>query len=50
MRRAFARRTRYMPFEKRTQQLEGCGQTLLEPGEAVIVETPTGGGFGKIAR
>jgi 5-oxoprolinase (ATP-hydrolysing) len=26
--------------------LEGCDQTVLKPGEAVIVTTPTGGGFG----
>ena len=29
------------------EQLEGCAQTVLEPGEAVIVITPTGGGYGK---
>ena len=28
------------------ERLEGCDQTVLEPGEAVIVKTPTGGGFG----
>ncbi|MEP9376963.1 hydantoinase B/oxoprolinase family protein [Aquabacter sp. CN5-332] len=28
------------------EQLEGCAQTVLEPGEAVIVITPTGGGYG----
>jgi 5-oxoprolinase (ATP-hydrolysing) len=28
------------------EQLEGCDQTVLEAGEAVIVKTPTGGGFG----
>lgn len=26
--------------------LRGCDQTVLEPGEAVIVTTPTGGGYG----
>jgi 5-oxoprolinase (ATP-hydrolysing) len=31
----------------RMQRLEGCDQTVLEPGEAVIIMTPTGGGFGK---
>ncbi len=30
----------------RMERLEGCDQTVLEPGEAVIVKTPTGGGFG----
>jgi 5-oxoprolinase (ATP-hydrolysing) len=29
------------------ETLEGCDQTVLKPGEAVIVTTPTGGGFGK---
>ena len=28
------------------EQLEGCDQTVLEAGEAVIVMTPTGGGYG----
>jgi 5-oxoprolinase (ATP-hydrolysing) len=31
----------------RMQRLEGCDQTVLEPGEAIIIKTPTGGGFGK---
>ena len=30
----------------RLEELAGCDQTVLEPGEAVIVRTPTGGGFG----
>jgi 5-oxoprolinase (ATP-hydrolysing) len=30
------------------QRLRGCDQTVLEPGEAVIIKTPTGGGFGQI--
>jgi 5-oxoprolinase (ATP-hydrolysing) len=29
------------------EQLAGCDQTVLRAGEAVIVTTPTGGGFGK---
>jgi 5-oxoprolinase (ATP-hydrolysing) len=29
------------------ERLDGCDQTVLEPGEAVIVKTPTGGGFGR---
>jgi 5-oxoprolinase (ATP-hydrolysing) len=29
------------------ETLEGCDQTVLRPGEAVIVTTPTGGGFGR---
>jgi 5-oxoprolinase (ATP-hydrolysing) len=29
------------------ERLKGCDQTVLEAGEAVIVKTPTGGGFGQ---
>jgi 5-oxoprolinase (ATP-hydrolysing) len=29
------------------EKLEGCDQTVLEAGEAVIIETPTAGGYGK---
>lgn len=28
------------------QHLEGCDQTVLAAGEAIIIKTPTGGGFG----
>jgi 5-oxoprolinase (ATP-hydrolysing) len=28
------------------ERLEGCDQTVLDPGEAIIVKTPTGGGYG----
>jgi 5-oxoprolinase (ATP-hydrolysing) len=28
------------------ERLDGCDQTVLDPGEAVIIKTPTGGGFG----
>ncbi|HEX5934344.1 MAG TPA: hydantoinase B/oxoprolinase family protein [Pseudorhizobium sp.] len=31
----------------RLEDLGGCGQTVLEAGEAVTVVTPTGGGFGE---
>ena len=31
----------------RVEQLQGCDQTVLEAGEAIIIVTPTGGGFGK---
>jgi 5-oxoprolinase (ATP-hydrolysing) len=31
----------------RMERLEGCDQTVIDPGEAIIVKTPTGGGFGK---
>ena len=30
----------------RMESLEGCAQVTLEPGEAIIIQTPTGGGFG----
>jgi len=29
------------------ERLQGCDQTVLEAGEAVIIKTPTGGGFGQ---
>jgi 5-oxoprolinase (ATP-hydrolysing) len=28
------------------ESLEGCDQTVMKPGDAVIVTTPTGGGYG----
>jgi 5-oxoprolinase (ATP-hydrolysing) len=28
------------------ERLGGCDQTVLDPGDAVIVRTPTGGGYG----
>ena len=31
----------------RLEELQGADQTVLEAGEAVIVKTPTGGGFGE---
>jgi 5-oxoprolinase (ATP-hydrolysing) len=31
----------------RLERLEGCDQIVLEPGEAIIVQPPTGGGFGQ---
>jgi 5-oxoprolinase (ATP-hydrolysing) len=31
----------------RIEPLEGCDDTTLAPGEAIIIVTPTGGGFGK---
>jgi 5-oxoprolinase (ATP-hydrolysing) len=30
----------------RMERLEGCDQTVLAAGEAIIIKTPTGGGFG----
>ncbi|MCJ7527167.1 MAG: hydantoinase B/oxoprolinase family protein [Methyloceanibacter sp.] len=31
----------------RLERLKGSDQTVLEPGEAIIIKTPTGGGYGK---
>ena len=31
----------------RIEKLKGCDHTILEPGEAITIVTPTGGGFGK---
>jgi 5-oxoprolinase (ATP-hydrolysing) len=31
----------------RVEELKGADQTVLEAGEAVIVRTPTGGGYGE---
>ena len=31
----------------RIERLKGSDQTVLEPGEAIMIRTPTGGGFGK---
>ncbi len=28
------------------ERLQGCDQTVLAPGEAIVIRTPTGGGFG----
>ena len=30
----------------RVEPLSGCDQTVLEPGDAITIVTPTGGGFG----
>jgi 5-oxoprolinase (ATP-hydrolysing) len=29
------------------ERLGACAQTTLEPGDAIIIATPTGGGYGK---
>ena len=34
-------------LDGKMEKLEGCDQTVLEVGEAVIIETPTAGGYGK---
>ncbi len=38
--------TRVRRADGAIETLSGCDQTRLKPGEAVIVTTPTGGGFG----
>ena len=40
-------RTEVRRNDGRIEELDGCDQTVLAPGEAVIVTTPTGGGFGR---
>ncbi|MDH6232459.1 5-oxoprolinase (ATP-hydrolyzing) [Mesorhizobium soli] len=39
--------TKVRRSDGRVEMLKACDQTVLEPGEAVIVTTPTPGGFGK---
>jgi 5-oxoprolinase (ATP-hydrolysing) len=34
-------------LDGRVEELPGCAQTVLEPGEAIEIVTPTGGGWGK---
>jgi 5-oxoprolinase (ATP-hydrolysing) len=34
----------------RIEPLAGCDETRLEPGDAIIISTPTGGGFGPPSR
>jgi 5-oxoprolinase (ATP-hydrolysing) len=29
------------------ERLEGCDATVIDAGEAVIIQTPTAGGYGK---
>ncbi|MCX8998155.1 hydantoinase B/oxoprolinase family protein [Rhizobiaceae bacterium BDR2-2] len=40
-------RTEVRRLDGSVEVLAGCAQTVLQPGEAVTVVTPTGGGFGK---
>jgi 5-oxoprolinase (ATP-hydrolysing) len=30
----------------RMELLEGCDQTVVEPGDAIVIKTPSGGGYG----
>jgi 5-oxoprolinase (ATP-hydrolysing) len=39
-------RTEVRRRDGRTEVLRACDQTVLEPGEAVTVITPTAGGYG----
>ncbi|WP_152047451.1 hydantoinase B/oxoprolinase family protein [Aureimonas psammosilenae] len=39
-------RTSIRRADGQMEELKGCDQTVLDPGEAVIVETPTAGGYG----
>ncbi len=34
-------------IDGRLEPLDACAQTVLAPGEAIIIKTPTGGGYGK---
>ena len=29
------------------EQMKACDQTVVQPGDAIIIQTPTGGGYGK---
>ncbi|MFO1174154.1 MAG: hydantoinase B/oxoprolinase family protein [Paracoccaceae bacterium] len=40
-------RTEIRRHDGRIERLKACDQTVLEPGEAVIVTTPTPGGYGR---
>ena len=35
------------PVNETVETLRGCDQTVLKAGEAVIVQTPTAGGYGQ---
>ncbi len=41
-------KTRVRRTDGTVETLSGCDQTRLAPGEAVIVTTPTGGGYGRL--
>ncbi len=42
-------RTEVRRADGKVETLAGCDQTAMKPGDAVIVTTPTGGGYGKTA-
>ena len=33
----------------RMEKLQGCDTTIIDAGEAIIIQTPTAGGYGKPA-
>ena len=35
-------------LDGRMEKLEGCDQTVIDAGEAIIIKTPSGGGYGRI--
>jgi 5-oxoprolinase (ATP-hydrolysing) len=37
-------------LDGRKEKLEGCDATVIDAGEAVIIQTPTAGGYGKSRR
>jgi 5-oxoprolinase (ATP-hydrolysing) len=41
-------KTEVRRLDGQVEELKGCDQTVLKPGEAVIVTTPTGGGYGSL--
>ena len=45
--RANAARTRCRRLNGEIEKLEGCDQTVIDAGEAIIIKTPSGGGYGK---
>ena len=32
----------------RTEALQGADQAVMQPGDAIVIETPGGGGFGAV--
>jgi 5-oxoprolinase (ATP-hydrolysing) len=40
-------KTQVRRADGRVETLAGCDQTTMKPGDAVIVTTPTGGGYGR---
>ena len=36
-------------IDGRIERLEGCDETVIEAGEAIVIVTPTGGGFGPVS-